>query len=135
MRSNFDKAITILFDLEGYESDDPNDKGGFTRYGISQINNPDVNVPQLTKELAIKLYLVRYWMPLGCDDLEYPQDVVLFIQGVNVGTKAKTWMNESKGLCDFFMKCLKHYATRTVEQRKLYLAGWSNRLVKLWEAI
>ena len=40
------------------------DPGGVTKYGISQKANPDVDVPNLTKEEAIDLYYHKYWMPL-----------------------------------------------------------------------
>ena len=135
MRENFDKAFELLMELEGYESNDKDDKGGFTRYGISQKYNPDINVPKLTREKAKDIYLERYWKKLGCDEREYPCDVALFIQGVNIGVLAKTFMDASNGLLDFFMKCLNHYCTREKAQRDKYLAGWCNRLLKLWEAL
>jgi lysozyme family protein len=136
MRENFQKSIDLLFDIEGYISDDKNDLGGFTRYGISQKYHPDVNVPKLTKEQAIQIYLDEYWVPPGCDELEYPLDMCLFIQAVNVGVKkALSFLDNSKGLLDFFMLNLNHYCTRPEAQRKVFLTGWCNRLIKLWEAI
>jgi lysozyme family protein len=136
MRENFEKSIDLLFKLEGYESDDPNDLGGFTRYGISQRYHPTVNVPKLTKEGAIQIYLDEYWLKAGCDELDYPLDMVLFIQGVNLGVqRAKAFLEEGNGLLDFFMFNLNHYATREKSQRDKYLAGWNMRLVKLWRAL
>lgn len=135
MRENFDKAITLLFDLEGYISDDPNDKGGFTKWGISQKYHPDINVPKLTREEAIEIYRKEYWEKAGCDELTYPLDVCLFIQAVNLGMIARTYMAQSNGLLDFFMLNLNHYATRTKVQREVFLTGWCNRLIRLWEAI
>ena len=136
MRENFEKSITLLFRLEGLESDNKNDLGGFTKYGISQKYHPNVNVPKLTKEQAKEIYLKEYWIPAKCDELDYPLDMVLFIQGVNVGVvRAKMIMDASKGLCDFFMLNLQHYCTRPEIQRKVFLTGWCNRLIKLWEAI
>ena len=136
MRQNFEKSIALLFRLEGLESDDKNDLGGFTRYGISQKYHPDINVPKLTKEQAIDIYLKEYWIAMDCDAIEYPFDMALFIQGVNIGgVTAKSYFNKSNGLFDFFMLNLNHYCTRPEAQRKVFLTGWCSRLIKLWEAI
>ena len=136
MRQNFEKSIALLFRLEGLESDDKNDLGGFTRYGISQKYHPDVNVPKLTKEQAKQIYFGEYWVAMGCDNLEYPMDMVMFIQGVNLGTyRAISFLDNSKGLLDFFMLNLNHYCTRPEIQRKVFLTGWCNRLIKLWREL
>jgi len=134
MRKDFDKSINLLFEIEGYISDDKNDLGGFTKYGISQKYHPNVNVPKLTKEQAIQIYLDEYWIPAGCDELEYPLDMCLFIQYVNT-KKAKQYFHQSKGLLDFFMLNLKHYTSRPKVQRDVFLTGWCNRLIKIWEAL
>lgn len=136
MRENFKKSIDLLFKLEGYESDNPHDIGGFTRYGISQKYHPHINVPKLTKEDATQIYLDEYWIPSGCDELGYPFDTVVFIQAVNLGVgKMKSIMEKANGLLDVYMLCLNHYATRPEAQRKVFLTGWCNRLIKLWEAV
>jgi hypothetical protein len=134
MRENFDSAFDLLMDIEGYISNDPRDKGGYTKYGIAKAYNPDVDFDNLTKEKAKEIYLERYWKPAGCDELQWPWDVALFAQYVNMGA-AKQYMADSNGLMDFFMKCLEHYATRNRKQREAYLTGWCNRLIKLWKAI
>jgi len=136
MRQNFEKSIALLFRLEGLESDDKNDLGGFTRYGISQKYHPDVNVPKLTKEQAIQIYLDEYWVPPGCDELDYPMDMCMFIQAVNVGvSRAREFMENSDGLLGFFMANLNHYCTRPEAQRNVFLTGWCNRLIKLWREL
>lgn len=137
MRESFGKAVNFLFELEGYDNgNDPLDKGGYTRYGIAQKYHPEVNVPKLTAAQAKEIYLKDYWIPSGCDDMESPKDIVLFIQAVNLGvSRACKFMQESKGLLDFFMLNLQHYATRSKDQRDAFLTGWCNRLIRLWEAI
>lgn len=136
MRESFTKAVNLLFDLEGYESNDALDKGGLTRYGIAQAYHPEVDVSKLTAAKAAEIYRKEYWDACKCDDLEYQKDVVLFIQAVNLGvSRACKMMQESKGLLDFFMLNLQHYATREKAQRDRFLAGWCMRLVKLWEAL
>lgn len=135
MRDNFNKAIDILFNLEGYISNNPLDKGGITKYGISKTYHPDIDVANLTIERAKEIYLKDYWIPLGCDDKEYPFDVVLFVQGVNMWMRAKVYLDQSSGLLDFFMLNLNYYTSRPKEQRDEFLAGWCNRLIRLHQYI
>jgi len=136
MRENFDKSINVLFRIEGYESNNPVDKGGYTKYGLASRYHTDIDFEKLTREKAVEIYRERYWKLLKCDELEYPIDMVLFVQGVHLGVgRARQYMEESSGLTDFFMKSLKHYCTRDEEQRRVFLYGWCNRLLKLWEAI
>lgn len=123
-------------EIEGYESNDKDDKGGPTKWGISSFFNPDVYSKAMTREDARQIYLDRYWNVLNCDFMEYPLDMVLFVQGVNLGVeRARGFMNKSNGIFDFFMLNLNHYATREKPQRDKYLAGWVNRLIKLWRAL
>jgi lysozyme family protein len=136
MRDNFDKAFDLLMEMEGYESNDPDDKGGPTKYGIASVFNPDIKLQDLTREGAKQIYLDRYWIPAGCDDYDYPFDMVMFIQCVNLGIgRAEVFMDKSKGLFDFFMLNLNHYCSREKSQRDKYLSGWCNRLLKLWRAL
>jgi lysozyme family protein len=134
MRENFSKAFDLLMELEGYESSDK--YGGYTKYGLASLANPDIDYKRLTAAKAKDIYLERYWKPLKCDELQYPLDVVMFIQGVNIGVgRAVAYMGKSNGLYDFVMMNLRHYATREKELRDKYLAGWVNRLIKVWEAL
>jgi hypothetical protein len=74
----FDRAIHICFEREGVFSDDPRDKGGPTRFGISSAANPDVDLDALTREGAIKLLHDRYWDKFRCDQLPWPISLLLF---------------------------------------------------------
>jgi hypothetical protein len=135
MRSNFERAFDILMDLEGCTSDHPSDKGGLTKYGIAQNYHPEINVADLTLDDAKDIYLKDYWIPLECDEIQFPFDIAVFVQGVNVWTKAKAYYEQSNGLLDFFMFNLNYYSTRPADQRAVFLTGWNNRLIKLWKAI
>ncbi len=135
MRDNFEKGVTILFDLEGYKSNNPADKGGLTKYGISQKYHKNVDVPNLTIEQAKEIYLKDYWIPLGCDDRQYPMDILVFIQGVNFWSEAVDYAKQSNGLLDFFILNLNHYISQSKKQKNAFLDGWCKRLIKLWKAI
>lgn len=82
MRESFDRAFELTIGLEGKPSNDPNDPGKFTIWGLSQVYNPEVN-ESTTLAQAKEIYLKKYWIPAGCDNYPYPMDVCLFDSQVN----------------------------------------------------
>ena len=83
MREHFDRACEfVVRKLEGPPTDDPQDPGGFTIWGLASRYNPEVR-RDMTYEEAKAIYLRRYWVPAGCDDAPSPMDVVLFDGAVN----------------------------------------------------
>jgi hypothetical protein len=82
MRTSFDKAFEIVIGLEGKPSDDPNDPGGFTIWGLSKKFNPTINT-NTTIEQAKDIYLYKYWVVSGCDQAPFPLDICLFDGAVN----------------------------------------------------
>lgn len=59
----FEDATKIVFENEGGDAltDDPDDQGGLTKFGISKNNNPDIDVANLTHDEAKKIAKERYW--------------------------------------------------------------------------
>lgn len=82
MRATYPKAFEIVVGLEGKPTNDPNDPGGFTIWGLSSRYNPGVN-PGTTLDEARNLYLYKYWIPAGCDIQSFPMDICLFDSNVN----------------------------------------------------
>ncbi len=82
MRQNFDNAFKIVIGLEGAPTNDPDDPGGFTIWGLSSRFNPGVN-EHTTLDDAKSIYLYKYWIPAGCDTAPYPLDICLFDAKVN----------------------------------------------------
>ena len=56
MNKDIRDIITITLKLEGGLSDNENDKGGLTKFGISQSSYPNLNVRDLTLEQAYTIY-------------------------------------------------------------------------------
>ena len=105
-------AIKKLLLIEGGFVDDPLDRGGATKFGISLrflavagafdsdgdgIADFDldmdgdidgVDIRKLTRGDAVYLYLKHFWEPLGADSLPVPIGEMLFDQGVNGGLTA-----------------------------------------------
>jgi hypothetical protein len=82
MRDSYDKGFELTIGLEGKPSDDPNDPGGFTIWGLAKKYHPEVDM-NTTIEYAKEVYLKEYWTPAGCDDVPYPMDICLFDSQVN----------------------------------------------------
>ena len=60
----FEKAMITTFRTEGECSNDPDDSGGYTCYGISQKNNPEIDVSKITRadaeDIAYRKYYTQY---------------------------------------------------------------------------
>lgn len=73
MSAAFDRAWAFLQrdDIEGGAriSRDPDDKGGTTRFGISQRAFPAEDIEGLTEARARELFRQHYWHPIKGDEL------------------------------------------------------------------
>lgn len=94
--ADFQTALKITLKNEGGYSDNPNDSGGETNYGITKsmavlngYTGPMKSIPMSTVEL---IYLKYYWLPLQCA-MMISQNLAnnVFDSGVNQGpgTSAK----------------------------------------------
>ena len=82
MKASFNKAFELTIGLEGKPSDDPNDPGGFTIWGLAKKYHPEIN-ENTPIEYAKDVYYNQYWLPGGCDDAPFPMDICLFDSQVN----------------------------------------------------
>lgn len=83
--NTFDTAFRILLTLEGGASAHPADRGGLTRYGISQAAYPHLNIAALTEREAFDIYENDYWLPAGCPQLPQRVAIALFDASVHHG--------------------------------------------------
>ena len=83
--TDFARAIAFVLGQEGEWSDDPEDPGKRTRFGISSRANPAIDLDTLTREQAVAFYRVAYWSKARCDQLPWPLSLVLFDGAVNHG--------------------------------------------------
>lgn len=60
---NFTTAIERVLGHEGGYVNDPDDPGGETKWGISKRSYPDLNIASLTRQQAIALYNLDFWIP------------------------------------------------------------------------
>lgn len=106
----FLQAARFVLALEGFWSNDPTDRGGATKYGISlrflqrlpdrdRDGRPDGDldgdgdvdiddVRFVTEARALQLYHDEFWAPCQCDALPRPFAVAVFCAAVNHGRRA-----------------------------------------------
>lgn len=102
----FLKAVEDVLVVEGFFSDDPNDKGGKTKYGISTPLALDYGIRDVSKinEIqAIFIYWDYFWQGKNLQrmaEINEPIAIELFEAGVNIGRNVpvrwlQTWLNVS----------------------------------------
>lgn len=83
----YDKAFDLLMINEGGYVNNPHDKGGETKYGISKKAYPDLDIAALTLAEAKSIYYADYWLRAKCDKLPDALSVAVFDYAVNSGIK------------------------------------------------
>jgi len=84
--ADFNLALPKLLKKEGGLSDDKEDRGGLTKYGITKAGYPHLDIASLTKEQAADIYRIDYWNKLGLDGVESQiKAELMFEAGVNFG--------------------------------------------------
>ncbi|HSY77906.1 MAG TPA: glycosyl hydrolase 108 family protein, partial [Bacteroidia bacterium] len=95
------KAFGILQQFEGGNkvTNTVNDKGGLTKYGISQAAYPNLDISNLTKEQATDVYRNDYWNTAGCNGLKLEIQFIHFDTAVNMGVgKAIKILQQASGV-------------------------------------
>lgn len=108
MSHNLDEALDHLLAEEGGWSDNPNDRGGKTMWGVTQatyssyrkkIGKPSQSVRLITKGECRALYTTEYWEASGCHKLPWPISYLVFDAAVNSGpSRGVKWMQAGLGL-------------------------------------
>lgn len=86
--ADFSEAVKKIFRLEGGYSDNPNDSGGRTNYGITEAvaRNHGLDVDTITRDEAEHIYYSSYWDPCGANLIEDQRlATVIFDCAVNCG--------------------------------------------------
>jgi lysozyme family protein len=138
VRTSFAEAITFVLSHEGGYSNDPDDPGGETRWGIDKRSHPNEDILNLTVDRAKEIYLEEYWTPIA-DTLPFPCDVIAFDTAVNQGmTFAKRMVSEcgTDEAAMLFYRLKKYSAIVVARPTSLkYLRGWMNRVIGLHDFI
>ncbi len=154
--ADFDPAVAKTLIREGGArfTDNPDDHGGATKYGISQRAYPNVDIRNLTEDQARAIYKRDYWDRVAGDTVK-SQTIAenLFDTAVNMGVttatklaqmtlgvdvdgkfgpgtvKAVNAVDESEFLSEFTLAKVARYAAICNKDRaqSKFLLGWINR--------
>lgn len=146
----WNRAFDLLVKNEGGYVNDPKDKGGETKYGISKAQYPNLDIANLTLEQAKEIYHKDYWSRYKCDYLPDSISIALFDSVVNSNAKrmikllqeslsvsadgiignqtiaACNRLPQKKVVNDFLDKRLAYLMT--LKTWKYYGKGWGNRV-------
>jgi lysozyme family protein len=130
--SFFDAAFAIVVGEEGNYSNDPQDPGGETHWGISKREYPNLDIAKLTIDQARSLYQRDYWNALDCDSRPWEMALVLFDCGVNQGVSA------AKGLLPLVVSAGELQAERALRYARAetfgrFGRGWMRRLFDVFK--
>jgi lysozyme family protein len=78
-------AFVLLKEGGAKITDDPDDPGGLTKYGISQRAYPHLDIRNLSESQASAIYRADYWTPAGCAQVPGAIGIMLFDIAVNQG--------------------------------------------------
>jgi lysozyme family protein len=152
-------ALYIVLEAEGIFSDDVDDPGGKTKYGITESvareHGYQGEMINYTIDRAKQIYIDSYWYPAKCDLLPSPLDIFVFDCAVNQGpgvavkllqkalgvaqdgvigpvTRSRIQSASLSELCALFMadRALRYVGTRNFDK---YGRGWLKRLFMVVE--
>lgn len=89
--ADFESAVKKLLVKEGGSkiTNDPTDRGGLTKFGISQKSYPSMDIKNLTEEQAKYLYKIDFWQKIRGDEIESQHIAELIFEAcVNMGARA-----------------------------------------------
>jgi hypothetical protein len=139
---NWSRAWPIVLRIEGGLSTDRNDTGNYrpdgtfvgTRWGISARSHPTVDIINLSKEDALKIYYQNYWIGGGCDRLQWPLCLLHFDAYVQNQVAAKKFLEVSGGNSILYMAARIDWYT-TTSTWDHHGRGWMRRCATMLREI
>lgn len=130
--SAFDRSVEIVLRFEGGYVNNPADRGGPTKYGISKRAHPNVDIENLTVEDAKKIYYKDYWIPSGASSMKYPMSLVVFdtavLMGVHTARRIYSISNTWEDYLNIRYQILKKIGTKN----RPFIEGWLSRTRSLY---
>lgn len=144
----FEKTLKFILQHEGGYVNNPNDKGGATNKGITQTtynawlhskwqNNKDVR--HITDAEVREIYYNNYWLKAGCNKMSEKFAILAFDTAVNMGVsrvgeflKAAEYKYPDKFI---IARIAKYVEFSKVGNQKVFLQGWLNRAIDLYNFI
>ena len=133
-KKDLDIALKFVLKCEGGLTENKNDPGCLTKYGISQKSYPYLDIKNLTLKKAKQIYYENYWLKADCDKMSFPMNFCIFNCAVNCGVRrAKKISIASLGWKEFLFKQIEFYVG--LKNFKYFGRGWINRTIDLFNEI
>jgi lysozyme family protein len=136
-------AFNLVLGHEGGYQNDREDRGNWTsgkvgvgvqkgtKYGISAMSYPDLDIANLTVEDAKRIYFEDYWKASDADMEEWPMNYLVFDAAVNHGVaRSEEFYDASAGNPEEFLVQRMLFFTR-IKTWPRYAKGWTRRLIKI----
>lgn len=131
-RYAFENAVEGVLKSEGGYANDPDDRGGETKYGISKKAYPHLDIPALSVQDAKDIYRKDYWQAINAHALPEGVREAAFDAAVNQGV---AWTKRALGraggdLQKFLALRARRYAAivRADPTQAKFVRGWEKRL-------
>lgn len=144
----FDRCFAIILRLEGVgvskKNPDgyvnhPRDPGGETKFGICKKSYPHLDIKALTKEQALGIYWLDFWLGSGADKLPWPVNCVHADAAVNQGVgRAQHFLHDvGPEVEPYFLarETRYRYLASRSKDAAFWLPAWLNRLATLRRSI
>jgi hypothetical protein len=133
-------AIHHILVPEGGWSNHPNDRGGATKYGIieSVAKRHGLNVANISKVDAIKIYYSDYWLASGADKAESPLDLAILNSYVNSGRRWDIGGSTPLEQAENYLQQQDNYYTQIYTSnpsKTVFKSGWHRRTEYMRKAI
>lgn len=130
--------MEFIFTWEGYKSDDPDDAGGRTVWGICEKYYPDdVELmwnmsKEESKEHAKIIFKRDYWNRCGCDALPKGTDAVVMDTCVNMGHIFAEKLKQYDTMTAIIERIKRYCEIAKVGNNIKFLRGWIRRAIDLY---
>lgn len=119
---------------EGGYSNNPDDPGGETNYGISKKYHPNLDIPSLTKLQAFDIY-GQYWSNAHIDRMkDIDKERIAFDAAINGSPTPEEYSKNPHETANDLLRIRELHYRHVVAKRpvmKKFFQGWMNRLKKL----
>lgn len=137
--ARFDAAIGPLLQREGGYVNDPNDRGGATRYGITAATAAryGLNPRNITPQQAAAIYYNDFWVGSGASQIQDPRLAELhFDAAVNHGPgNARRFLEQSGGDPARYNQLREQFYQNIIARnpsQQRFARGWANRMQEMW---
>ena len=144
MNEKFRQCLDFVLSCEGGYSNNPNDLGGETNFGITSRTYSDYrkskglslcSIKDISIEEIEEIYYKKYYLASGAHNIEdFRLSLLHFDTAVNMGVaRANSFLRLSHSNYDDYLRLRKekYIEFARVPSQKCFLKGWLNRVCRL----